>query len=99
MAVPRLLSALDLAIVTATTGRFGLGSYAAIPCGVPMVCADLPNLRWIAGERARYYRPGDPRSLAQAVLAQLREPLPVAPLPDWSASALELERALTRQYR
>lgn len=98
-AVPRLLSALDLAIVTAAPGRFGLGSYPAklyeaIACGVPLVCADLPNLRWIAGERTRYYRPGDPRSLAQAVLAQLHEPLPVAPLPGWSASALRLEQAL-----
>ena len=97
--VPLLLSSLDLAVVTAAPGRFGLGSYPsklyeAIACGIPMVCADLPNMRWIAGARARYYQPGDDQSLAEALIAQLRSPLPVAPLPDWSTSASLLERAL-----
>lgn len=97
--VPLLLASLDLAIVTAAPGRFGLGSYPsklyeAIACGIPMVCADLPNLRWIAGNRARYYKPGDPESLAQAVNAQLRAPQPVPPLPNWEHSAALLESAL-----
>lgn len=97
--VPLLLASLDLAVVTAAPGRFGLGSYPsklyeAIACGIPMVCSDLPNLRWIAGDRARYYRPGDPDSLVEVVTAQLRSPLTVPPLPGWSRSADLLEQAL-----
>lgn len=100
-AVPQLLASLDLALVTATPGRFGLGSYPAklyeaLASGVPVVAADLPNLRWIAGDNARYYRPGDADSLAAAVISQYRTPR-VGPSPaGWDDSVLALERALRR---
>lgn len=98
--MPILLSGLDLAVVTAEPNRFGLGSYPsklyeAIACGVPMVCADLPNLRWIAGERAHYYRSGDSESLAAAIIEQLQSSSPVDPLPGWADVAEILERHLT----
>lgn len=97
--IPLLLSSLDVAVVTAAPNRFGLGSYPsklyeAIACSIPIVCADLPNLRWIAGDRTRYYRSGDPASLAQAILEQLQDPLPVKPLPTWSDVAKLLEQYL-----
>lgn len=97
--VPELLAALDLALVTAAPGRFGLGSYPsklyeALASGVPVVAADLPNLRWIAGDAARYYRPGDAASLAEAVIAQCRAPRVAPPPAGWEASVLAMERAL-----
>ena len=98
-AVPTLLAALDLALVTAAPGRFGLGSYPsklyeALASGVPVVAADLPNLRWIAGDAARYYRPGDAASLAEAVITQCRAPRVAPPPAGWEAAVLAMERVL-----
>lgn len=62
--------------------------------GLPIVAADLPTVREVAGDRPFYFRPGDPTSLAEAVgraLAAGRSP-PL--LRTWDQRAAEIEAFL-----
>lgn len=62
--------------------------------GIPIVAADLPTVRDVAGNRPHYYVPGNPASLALAVeralAAGASEPL----LRTWSERAAEIEAVL-----
>jgi alpha-1,3-rhamnosyl/mannosyltransferase len=46
---------------------FGLPLAEALAMGAPAVAANIPACREVGGEAARYYTPGDPDSLAEAI--------------------------------
>ena len=46
---------------------FGLPSLEAIACGIPALLSDVPGQKEIGGAAARYFRDGDPESLAEAM--------------------------------
>ncbi|MDQ6673614.1 MAG: glycosyltransferase [Chloroflexota bacterium] len=46
---------------------FGLPLAEAMAMGAPAVAADIPACREVGGAAARYYAPGDPRSLAAVI--------------------------------
>lgn len=50
---------------------FGLPPLEALACGTPVVSSDLPALREVTGDCARYAAPGDPEELAAALQAEL----------------------------
>ena len=51
---------------------FGLPSLEALACGIPALLSDVPGQREIGGDAARYFRDGDPESLADALPALFR---------------------------
>lgn len=64
--VPLLGAALALVFPTRAEG-FGLPVIEAFATETPVVASDLPALREVAGDAAEFMRPGDPRSLLEAV--------------------------------
>ena len=46
---------------------FGLPSLEALACGIPALLSDVPGQREIGGGAVRYFRDGDPESLAEAL--------------------------------
>jgi glycosyltransferase involved in cell wall biosynthesis len=60
---------------------FGLTVLEALRAGTPVIAADTPAVREVAGEQARYVAPGDPAALAAA----LADP-PGTPDPDRAAA-------------
>jgi len=57
--------------------RFALSTklFEYVALGVPVVCADLPTIRsYFSDEEVMYFRAGDPRALAQALVAVAHEP-------------------------
>jgi glycosyltransferase involved in cell wall biosynthesis len=48
---------------------FGLPVLEAMRRGVPVACSDIPVLREVAGEDARYFDPHDPASAGAAIVA------------------------------
>ena len=79
---------------------FGLTVLEALAAGTPVIAADVPAIRELAGDQARYVPPGDVEALAEALH---RPPPPPATPPDltWRASArahiAAYERALARR--
>ncbi|WP_210480594.1 glycosyltransferase family 1 protein [Naasia sp. SYSU D00948] len=69
---------------------FGLPAVEAIASGARLLTSDLEVLRWVCGDLATYFRPGDATSLA----AELDALLPAGPLPaaDRAARAAEIRR-------
>jgi glycosyltransferase involved in cell wall biosynthesis len=53
---------------------FGLPVVEAMRRGVPVACSDIPVLREVAGDAARYFDPDDPRGAAEAITGALRDP-------------------------
>jgi len=53
---------------------FGLPPLEALACGVPVVANDLPVTREVLGDQADFCDAGDPRALAEALLAALCDP-------------------------
>lgn len=51
---------------------FGLPVAEAMASGTPVVCSDIPPLREVAGEAARYVPAGDPAALHDAILGVAR---------------------------
>lgn len=62
--------------------------------GIPVVAANLPTVREIAGERPHYYQPGNPQSLAQAVARALAAGRADPLLRTWDDRAAEVEGVL-----
>lgn len=62
--------------------------------GIPIIAADLPTVRDVAGERPHYYQPGNPKSVVESVVSALAagssEPL----LRTWAQRAGEIETVL-----
>ncbi|MEX0879237.1 MAG: glycosyltransferase family 4 protein [Thermoanaerobaculia bacterium] len=52
---------------------FGLPSLEALACGIPVLLSDVPAQRYIGRDAARYFRDGDPESLAAALPDLLTE--------------------------
>lgn len=52
---------------------FGLPSLEALACGIPALLSDVPGQREIGADAARYFRDGDPESLAAALPQLLTE--------------------------
>ena len=72
--VPNLPTALN---------RFALSSklFEYVALGIPVVSADLPTIReHFSADEVQFFRPGDPESLADALLAVLRDPSRAATL-------------------
>ena len=61
-----------------------------LACGVPALLSDVPGQREIAGDAARYFADGDPKSLARALPELLTE--------DARARAREAGPAAARRY-
>jgi glycosyltransferase involved in cell wall biosynthesis len=57
-----------------TLETFGHPMVEAMLAETPIVAADIPSFREIAGDIALYFAPGDPRDLARAVDGVRREP-------------------------
>lgn len=62
---------------------FGLPIVEAMACGTAVAASDLPVLREVGGEVARYFAAGDPDACARQMLALLRER--VARPEEWTA--------------
>ncbi len=62
--------------------------------GLPIVAADLPTVREIAGDRPFYYQPGDLPSMRAAIQSALAAPARPAHLRTWAQRAEELEAVL-----
>lgn len=63
--------------------------------GLPIVAADLPTVREVAGDRPFYFRPHDPGSLADAVRRALAAGRSPPLLRTWDQRAAEIEAFLT----
>jgi glycosyltransferase involved in cell wall biosynthesis len=61
----------ELVVMPTLYEGFGLPVLEALARGRPVACSDLPVLREVAGEHARWFDPRDPRDIARA----LSEPL------------------------
>lgn len=62
--------------------------------GIPIVAADLPTVREIAGDRPHYYRPGDPVGLADAVARALAAGTSPPLVRTWDDRARDVEAFL-----
>lgn len=76
----------------ALTSPLKLWDYLAT--GIPIVAADLPTVRAIAGDAPHYWRPGDPASLAVAVARALAAGSSPVRLRTWEERAAEVEALL-----
>jgi glycosyltransferase involved in cell wall biosynthesis len=76
----------------ALTSPLKLWDYLAT--GIPIVAADLPTVREIAGDLPHYYTPGDPDALADALVRALAAGEAPRLLRTWDDRAAEIERFL-----
>jgi glycosyltransferase involved in cell wall biosynthesis len=61
----------DCACFPTLAEGFGLPVLEAMRRGVPVACSDIPVLREVAGDAARFFPPTEPRAAAAAILASL----------------------------
>lgn len=54
---------------------FGLPPLEALACGTPVVAADIPVLREVLGDQARFVPPLDAEAIADAVAGSLEDPV------------------------
>lgn len=97
--VPLMYAAADAVVITAEDNRFGRYAhpaklYEAMACGIPIVCANLPVIRWIAGDQATYYQPANTASLRAAIRKALKEKKRPSAVGSWEESARLFEKAL-----
>ncbi|CAN5412475.1 hypothetical protein BH23ACT9_BH23ACT9_28960 [soil metagenome] len=105
-AMRNLYGAADALVFPSTYEGFGLPVVEALEAGTPVICADLPPLRDLAGAAGRFFDPFEPASIAASIeavwndaaaLEEMRR-LGRARLSDlsWTTSA-QRYRALYRQ--
>lgn len=70
----RLWRLADCAAFPTKAEGFGLPLLEAMQRGVPIACSDIPVLREIAADVARYFHPDDPRGAAAAIVAAFGDP-------------------------
>jgi glycosyltransferase involved in cell wall biosynthesis len=61
------------AVLPTRAEGFGLPALEAMRRGVPVACSDIPVMREVGGDVARYFDPDDPQSAAAAIQAALAD--------------------------
>jgi len=61
------------AVLPTRAEGFGLPVLEAMRRGIPVACSDIPVLREVGGDAARYFDPGDPAGAAAAIGALLSD--------------------------
>lgn len=104
--VPYFLNALDVAIVCNRESAFGRYNFPQktreiMACAVPLVAAAVGSAKDALRETPEcLFKPDDARSLAQAVHAQLLNPIPPrTKVPSWSDIALRLQSFFMNELR
>ncbi|MGY1606873.1 MULTISPECIES: glycosyltransferase family 4 protein [unclassified Geodermatophilus] len=69
-----LFARADLYVCPSLFEGFGLPVLEAMQRGCPVVASDIPVLREVGGDAARYVAPGDPRTFAAAVQELIASP-------------------------
>jgi len=105
-AVPRLLNALDVAVICNRDSAFGRYCfpqklYEIVACDVPLVAARVGVMKeLLAGCERCSYEPQNVGSLAEALRAQLAHPsLPSLSVPSWTDLSVTLGSLLQRVCR
>ncbi len=65
--LPALYTGARLFVFPSLWEGFGLPVLEAMACGVPVVGSDIPALREVAGEAARFFDPRDVEAIAEAI--------------------------------
>ncbi|MDW8183939.1 MAG: glycosyltransferase family 1 protein [Anaerolineae bacterium] len=65
--LPALYTGARLFVFPSLWEGFGLPVLEAMACGVPVACSDIPALREVAGEAARFFDPRDVEGMARAI--------------------------------
>lgn len=101
--VAELFRALDVGVISILDTPFGRycfpqKAYEMLACGLRVAVADIGAMSSLFAATPRIlFAPGDARGLADAVLAQLREPVfRRVQVRDWGALVAEMETALRR---
>lgn len=63
----------DLMVFPSLAESFGLGLAEAMAMGCPIAAADLPYAHDVAGEAAIYFKPRDAQSIAESIVAILKD--------------------------
>ena len=104
--IPDLIRQARVLVYPTWCESFGLPLAEALVLGAPAVAADIPACREVGGDAARYYQPGNPISLADAIADLLAAPAAAAALSEaafargrqftWRANALGVRDTLRR---
>jgi glycosyltransferase involved in cell wall biosynthesis len=69
-----LYSGAALFVLASTLEGFGLPVLEAMACGTPVIASDVPALREVGGDVARFVPAGDDAAFAEAIARALRDP-------------------------
>jgi len=99
--IPKLLNALDVAVVCNQNNEFGKYCFPQktreiMACSIPIVTANTGSMKDLFADRPEWlYEPGDRMSLAKALEFRLRNPkTDYENLPDWTDLAGTLEEIM-----
>lgn len=99
-ALPARLATFDVLLLPLLDNLYGrwlanpLKLWDYLATGIPIVAADLPTVREVAGDRPFYYQPGDAESLARAVGRALAAGSSPPLVRTWDDRAAEIEALL-----
>jgi glycosyltransferase involved in cell wall biosynthesis len=104
--IPELIQQARVLVFPTWCESFGLPLAEGLAMGAPAIAGDIPACREVGGGAARYYCPGDPRSLAGEIEALLSSPEARASLAagacargeafTWRANAVGVRETLLR---
>lgn len=103
--VPKLFSALDLAVICINDDRFGRyafpqKAYEILACGIPVIAAKVGALEELFAENKMcLYEPGDVENLKNKIVYHLTNDSiqHSLPIPSWADQAKKLERFIVDQ--